>query len=128
MKKTAILLMSHGSRIAEANNAAYEIAEMIRAASAFEIVEVAFREMHPPDIQSAIDRCVAQGAGRILLIPYFLFVGAHVREDLPAEMTLAQQRYPQVEFAMGNHLGAHRKLAEIVIERIDEGLTANGWQ
>jgi sirohydrochlorin ferrochelatase len=128
MKKTAILLMSHGSRIAEANNAAYEIAEMIRAASTFEIVEVAFREMHPPDIQSAIDRCVAQGAERILLMPYFLFVGAHVREDLPAEMTRAQQRYPQVEFAMGNHLGAHRKLAEIVIERIAEGLTVNGWQ
>ena len=128
MKKTAILLMAHGSRIAEANNAAYEIAEMIRAASEFEIVEVAFREMHPPDIQSAIDRCVAQGAERILLMPYFLFVGAHVREDLPAEMTLAAQRYPQVEFAMGNHLGAHRKLAEIVIERIAEGLTVNGWQ
>ncbi len=128
MKKTAILLMAHGSRIAEANNAAYEIAEMVRAASSFEIVEVAFREMHPPDIQSAIDRCVAQGAERILLMPYFLFVGAHVREDLPAEMTLAQQRYPQVEFAMGNHLGAHRKLAEIMIERIAEGLTANRWQ
>ena len=128
MKKTAILLMAHGSRIAEANNAAYEIAEMIRAASAFEIVEVAFREMHPPDIQTAIDRCVAQGAERILLMPYFLFVGAHVREDLPAEMTLAQQRYPQVEFAMGNHLGAHRKLAEIVIERIAEGLTVHRWQ
>ena len=128
MKKTAILLMAHGSRIAEANSAAYEIAAMIRTASDFEIVEVAFREMHPPDIQSAIDRCVAQGAERILLMPYFLFVGAHVREDLPAEMTLAQQRYPQVEFAMGNHLGAHRKLAEIVIERIAEGLTANRWQ
>ena len=128
MKKTAILLMAHGSRVAEANNAAHEIAAMIRSASAFEIVEVAFREMHPPDIQSAIDRCVAQGAERILLMPYFLFVGAHVREDLPAEMTLAQQRYPLVEFAMGSHLGAHRKLAEIVIERIAEGLTANRWQ
>jgi sirohydrochlorin ferrochelatase len=128
MKKTAILLMAHGSRIAEANAAAHEIAAMIRNASDFEIVEVAFREMHPPDIQSAIDRCVAQGAERILLMPYFLFVGAHVREDLPAEMTLAQERYPQVEFAMGNHLGAHRKLAEIVIERIAEGLTANRWQ
>jgi sirohydrochlorin ferrochelatase len=128
MKKTAILLMAHGSRIAAANEAAYEIAEMIRAASTFEIVEVAFREMHPPNIQSAIDRCVAQGAERILLMPYFLFVGAHVLEDLPAEMTLAKQRYPQVEFAMGNHLGAHRKLAEIVIERIAEGLNTHGWR
>lgn len=128
MKKTAILLMAHGSRIAAANDAAYEIAEMIRAATPDEIVEVAFREMHPPAIQIAIDRCVAQGAARILLMPYFLFVGAHVREDLPAEMIVAQERYPQVEFAMGNHLGAHPKLAEIMIERIGEGLSAHGWQ
>lgn len=128
MKKTAILLMAHGSRIAQANAAAYEIAAMIRAAGAYEIVEVAFREMHTPAMQAAIDRCVALGAERILLIPYFLFVGAHVREDLPAEMIVAQERYPQVEFAMGSHLGAHPKLAEIVLERISEGLREQGWQ
>jgi len=28
---------------------------------------------------------------------------------------------------MGPHLGVHRKLAEIVSERISEGLTAAGW-
>ena len=128
MKKTAILLMAHGSRIAAAKEAADQLAEMIRATGRYEIVEVAFREMHPPDIQTAIDRCVAQGAERILLMPYFLFVGAHVREDLPAEMTLAQQRYPHLEFAMGNHLGAHPKLAEIMLERISEGLSKKGWQ
>lgn len=120
--------MAHGSRIAAANDAVYEVAAMIRAATPDEIVEVAFREIHPPAIQAGIDRCVALGAERILLIPYFLFVGAHVREDLPAAMTLAQERYPQVEFALGNHLGVHPKLAEIVIERIDEGLSAQGWQ
>jgi sirohydrochlorin ferrochelatase len=28
---------------------------------------------------------------------------------------------------MGKHLGAHKKLAEIVVERIAEGLTVTGW-
>jgi hypothetical protein len=28
---------------------------------------------------------------------------------------------------MGKHLGVHRKLAEIVAERIGEGLAAEGW-
>lgn len=126
-RKTAIILMAHGSRIAEANDAAHDIAGMLRARSPGQIIEVAFREMHPPNIQTAIDRCVAQGAERILLLPYFLFIGAHVQEDLPAELHLGQERYPQVEFAMGKHLGAHPKLAEIVLERMSEGLSAHGW-
>lgn len=125
--KTAILMMAHGSRVAEANAAANEVAALVKEMSDFEIVEVAFREMHNPNIQAGIDRCVAQGAQRVLLMPYFLFVGAHVREDLPEEMARAKERYPQVEFAMGPHLGVHRKLAELVVERIAEGLTATGW-
>ena len=125
--KTAILLMAHGSRIPEANDAAREIAAMVKKMTDYEIVEVSFREQHLPNIQAGIDACVAKGAERVLLIPYFLFIGAHVQEDLPEEMAEAKKRYPQVEFAMGTHLGVHRKLAEVVVERIAEGLTATGW-
>jgi sirohydrochlorin ferrochelatase len=126
-KKTALLIMAHGSRITEANDAAREIAGMVREMTGYDIVEVAFRELHPPDIQEGIDACVAQGAERILLIPYFLFVGAHVRQDLPQELTEGMLRHPGVEMVMGPHLGVHRKLAEVVVERIAQGLTAAGW-
>jgi len=124
---TAILLMAHGSRIPEANDAAREVAAMVGEMTGHAIVEVAFREMHAPDIQQGIDNCVAKGADRILLIPYFLFMGAHVQHDLPEEIEAAQQRHPGLEMVMGGHLGAHRKLAEIVAERIGEGLASAGW-
>jgi sirohydrochlorin ferrochelatase len=119
--------MAHGSRIPEANDAVREIAAMVRELTGYPIVQVAFREQHLPNIQQGIDACVAQGAERVLLVPYFLFVGAHVQEDLPEEMALARTRHPGVTFAMGSHLGVHRKLAEVVTERIEQGLTAAGW-
>jgi sirohydrochlorin ferrochelatase len=125
--KTAILLMAHGSRIAEANDAAREVARMAQQMTGHEIVEVSFREMHEPSIQQGIDNCVARGATRILLIPYFLFMGAHVQHDLPEEIELAKERHPGLEMVMGSHLGAHLKLAEIVSERIAQGLEAAGW-
>lgn len=125
--KTAILLMGHGSRVAEANTALHAIAAMVRESSGFEIVEVSFREMHAPNIQAGIDRCVEQGAGRILLYPYFLFAGAHVLEDLPAEMAAAAARYPGLEMTLGQPLGVHPKLAEIVCERIAESLNQADW-
>lgn len=125
--KTAILLMGHGSRIAEANDALNQVAAMVKAQTGADIVEVAFRELHQPDIQAGIDACVAQGASRILLYPYFLFAGAHVLHDLPEEMTAAEQRHTGLEMVLGTPLGVHPKLAEVVCERLDETLSANGW-
>ncbi len=124
--KTAVLLMAHGSRIAEANDAVREIAAMVKEMTGFDIVEASFREQHQPDIQQGIDVCVARGAERIVLIPYFLYMGAHVREDLPREMAAAKVRHPGIEFIMGRHLGVHRKLAEVVVERIGETLAESG--
>lgn len=125
---TAILLMGHGSRVAEANRALYEVAGMVAGLGDFDIVEVAFREQHPPNIQAGIDACVARGARRILLSPYFLYAGAHVLEDLPEEMARASERHPGLEMALGPPLGVHPKLAEIVRERAAETLRKVGWQ
>jgi len=127
MNSTAILIMAHGSRIAAANNAAREVATMVQEMTGINIIEVAFREMHEPNIQQGIDTCVVRGAKKILLIPYFLFMGAHVQHDLPEEIETAQKRHPGLEMVMGPHLGVHRKLAEIVSERIAEGLATAGW-
>lgn len=124
---TAILLMAHGSRIPEANDAAREIAERVKQMTQFDIVEVSFREQHLPNIQQGVDACVAQGAQRILLVPYFLYMGAHVLEDLPEELEQAKERYPGIEMVLGKHLGVHQKLAEIVVERIAESLTEERW-
>jgi len=125
--KTAILMMAHGSRIAEANDAAHLVAKMVQEMIGFEIVEVSFREMHEPNIQQGIDSCVGRGAERVLLMPYFLFSGAHVLHDLPEEILEAKKRHPGLILEMGAHLGAHHKLAEIEAERIGEALERLGW-
>lgn len=126
-KKTAILLMGHGSRVSRANEVLQVIADQVRRQGGFEIVEVSFRELHSPDIQAGIDRCVEQGAERVLLYPYFLFAGAHVLEDLPREMEQAKTRYPELEMTMGEPLGSHPKLGEIVCERVSQSMAAAGW-
>ena len=125
---TAILLMGHGSRVAEANDALYRIAELVAGQGCYPIVEVAFREQHPPNIQAGIDACVARGAQRIVLYPYFLYAGAHVLEDLPDEMTAAARRHPGLQMVLGTPLGVHPKLAEIVCERLAATLREAGWQ
>lgn len=126
--KTALLIMAHGSRIPEANDAAREISRMVQERTGFEIVEVAFRELHEPNIQQGIDDCVARGAQRILMVPYFLFMGAHVLHDLPEEIEEARRRHPGLIMEMGRHIGVHPKLADVVAQRVEESLAEKGWR
>lgn len=125
---TALLILAHGSRIPEANDAVREIAALVGERGGYPIIETAFREMHTPDIGEGIDRCVERGARRILIVPYFLFMGAHVRHDLPEEVAEAARRHPGLEIAFAPHLGVHPLLAEVVMDRIGEGLSRAGWE
>lgn len=125
--KTAVLLVGHGSRIAGADAGLRDIAGRIREQGVCAIVEVAFREMHDPDIQQGIAACVSQGANRIVLYPYFLFAGAHVLNDLPSEMKAATERYPGLEIILSEPLGAHPRLADIVRMQVLEILREAGW-
>ena len=120
---TGILLIAHGSRNAEANDELKRISAMVRAETGCEIVEEAFREFSQPDIQTGIEACVIQGATYIVLIPYFLFSGAHVLDDLPAEIQTAKQRHSGLEIVLAKPLGVHPKLAEVVGERLREVLS-----
>src|SRR5690606_12062822 len=119
--------LGHGSRAAGANDALSAIAALVKAETGAALVEVAFLPPHTPGIEQGIDRCVAQGAARVLLSPYFLYAGAHVLKDLPEQLEQARRRQSGLELILGEPLGVHPKLAEIVRERIDASLQTAGW-
>ncbi len=125
--KTALLLVGHGSRIADANASLHAIAAMIRSCAEFDMVEVAFLGRTPADIQAKIDRSVQQGAQCIMVCPYFLSAGTHVLNDLPVELDNAARRHPDVRLELAEPLGVHPKLAEVVCERAREKMIETGW-
>jgi len=117
---TAVLLIAHGSRHAPANDDLHELAARFRERGAYPIVEPCFLELAEPDIRQGGDRCVAQGAKRILMIPYFLSAGVHLLRDLTAARDGLQQRHPDADFRLGSPLGPHSLLDALVAERIQQ--------
>lgn len=117
---TAILLIAHGSRHAPANDDLHRLAERIASRGDYPIVEASFLELAPPDISTGGDRCVSRGAERVLLIPYFLAEGVHLRRDLTAARDNLALRHPRVSFILGPSLGPHPLLDELVVARIAE--------
>jgi sirohydrochlorin ferrochelatase len=115
--KTALLLIAHGSRNAEANDDLFALAEELRQTGPYALVEASFLEIAEPTIDAAGQRCVADGAARVILLPYFLSAGVHVRRDLQNHRDRLAMAFPSVEFALAEPLGRHPLLREIVIER-----------
>jgi sirohydrochlorin ferrochelatase len=119
---TALLLIAHGSRQAEANDDLYHVAAALRGRG--QVVVESFLELAEPDIDGGAGRCVEMGARRVVLLPYFLSAGVHVRRDLAAARQRLTERYPHVEFLLAEPLGRHPLLPEIVAQRADEAAGA----
>ena len=123
--KTALLLIAHGSRQPEANEDLHALAEELRATDEYHVVVASFLELAEPSIESAGRECVARGADRVILLPYFLSAGMHVRRDLQAHRDRLSAACPPVEFVLAQPLGRHPLLREIVAQRAREAhLTA----
>lgn len=118
--KTAILVVAHGSPVVKANEDLFDLVEQVRERSGYEIVEAAFLERARPSIPEGMDACVRQGAGRVVVLPFFLLLGAHVVEDLPRLVEEARERHSGVVFVLGRHLGDDDRVALAALERIRE--------
>lgn len=116
---TALLLIAHGSRQEEANTDLLFVAAGLLARG-WPMVEASFLELAEPDIAEGGANCVAQGAKRVILVPYFLSAGVHVRRDLAEARAKLAERFPSVDFRLAEPLGQHPLLLEVVAERVRE--------
>jgi sirohydrochlorin ferrochelatase len=120
--RTALLLIAHGSRRPEANDDLDRLAEELKRTGRYAVVEPAYLELAEPDIENGAATCVGQGAGRVILLPYFLSAGVHVRRDLAAARDRLATRFPDVEFRLAEPLGPHPMLVEIVLQRARDAI------
>ena len=120
--KTGIIVFAHGSSIASANQAVETVAAQMARDGAFDLVIAAFLEQAQPDLGKALASLVAQGANRVLVIPYFLTLGIHLQRDLPRIARELASIYPGVDIHVTNPLDGHRALAGILVDRAREAL------
>jgi sirohydrochlorin ferrochelatase len=118
--RSAVLLIAHGSRQHAANDDLHELAGRLTAQGTYPIVEACFLELAEPDIPTGGERCVSRGATRVLMIPYLLSAGVHLRRDLTAARDELCRRHPHVAFLLGSPLGPHPLLDHLVAIRVRE--------
>ena len=96
------------------------LADELRATGRYAAVVAAFLELAEPNIDAGATACVAGGADRVVLVPYFLSTGVHVQRDLTAARDRLAAHRPRVEYRLAEPLGPHPLLTQIVVERAKE--------
>ena len=118
--KTGIVLLSHGSRLPEAQATVLEIRDMVMARGNFDLVEIAALQFNQPDLPATLSKVIGAGVSRVVVVPLFLYMGLHMQRDIPEILQEQRLLYPDVQICFTDNIGADPLLAEIILNRIGE--------
>ena len=116
LAKKAIILFGHGSRDALWHLPIQAVAERIRITSPSTTVTCAYLELTEPSLSDAAARLINVGVSDITILPMFLGVGRHAREDLPALIADLKQNHPNTVFQIQPAVGENPAVLDLMAE------------
>lgn len=117
-KECDVVLIGHGSSDRNAHDAFVYTANGIKPY--YRNVHFCFLELDRPNIEEGIGQAVGENPKVILIMPYFLHKGAHIKSDVIKDVNAALEKYNFKNALLGPHLGVDEKLVDIMIERARE--------
>ena len=112
----AIILFAHGSRDPQWHKPIQSVAERITQRSPATLVRCAYLELTEPDLPHVANELVAQGATSLSVVPMFLGVGRHAREDLPELIQALKVSHPAVDIQCQPAVGEQVQLLDLLAD------------
>jgi sirohydrochlorin cobaltochelatase len=114
--QSGIVLFAHGSRDPLWHKPMEAVASHIAAAAPQTPVECAYLEISTPDLTTATHKLIERGVTAITVVPLFLGVGKHAREDLPQLLANLQVNHPDVHFTLQPAVGEDMRLIKLIAQ------------
>lgn len=119
---TGIIILSHGSRIKQANATVSRLIKEIKSKGGPKLIEPSYLQLCSPDFHASVKKIVEKGYKKIVVVPFFLFTGNHVSRDIPREIMKEAKLYKDVQFVYARNIGHDSRLSDIVFDCIKEAL------
>ena len=109
-----IILFAHGSRDPLWRQPMEAVAERARQLDPLARVACAYLELMTPDLPACAAAMAHAGVQSVTVVPMFLGVGRHAREDLPVLMAKLQSSHPQIAFRLQPAIGEDHRVVELM--------------
>jgi sirohydrochlorin ferrochelatase len=116
---TGYIVFAHGSSIESANEAVRTVATEMAQRGGLNIVEAAFLEGGQPSLAGAL-ASMADRVTHVVVVPYFLTLGLHLKRDLPRLIDEVKQTHPNVRIDVAPPLDRHPSMVDILLDRARE--------
>ncbi|MGI0046218.1 MAG: sirohydrochlorin chelatase [Nitrosotalea sp.] len=113
-----VLMIGHGSKDPDARSALKYVADGI--GTLYRNVSYCFLEIEEPNIKQGIDACAKNNPDCLVVMPYFLHKGAHVKRDIYEDLNPAIKDSGIKQVFLSEHLGIDDKMVDLVLERARE--------
>ena len=111
-----IILFAHGSRDPLWRLPIEAVADQIRQMSPGTEVMCAYLELTEPDLPLTVQIMSQRGVSKISVLPMFLGIGKHAREDLPLLMAEIENAYPQIQFELRKAIGEEPSMTQAMAQ------------
>jgi sirohydrochlorin cobaltochelatase len=109
-----IILFSHGSRDPLWRKPMEAVADRARQLDPQAQVQCAYLELMAPDLPACAAAMAQAGVQSVTVVPMFLGVGKHAREDLPVLMEALQASHPSIPFHLQTAIGEDPRVVELM--------------
>jgi sirohydrochlorin cobaltochelatase len=112
----AIILLAHGSRDPLWRQPMEAVAKRMRELEPGVAVQCAYLELAQPDLAHCAHALISGGATHIRVVPLFLGLGKHAREDLPRLAQQLRLQHPHVVFELQAAVGENPLLVDLLAQ------------
>ncbi|MEJ7688371.1 MAG: CbiX/SirB N-terminal domain-containing protein [Variovorax sp.] len=112
--QTGIVLFAHGSRDERWRAPVEAVAKRVAELDPSVRVVCAYLELVDPDLRAATATLAASCVVAVRIVPLFLGMGKHVREDVPLLLDELRSAHPAIAFTLAPAVGEEPDVIELL--------------
>ncbi|WP_026477228.1 sirohydrochlorin chelatase [Alkaliphilus transvaalensis] len=122
--KRGLFVLAHGSKAKEADEILVQLMEKLQKNLDQQFHELGWGSLQisRPTVAEGLETLAQKNVTEIVIVPMFIFQGNHVKYDIPEVLTELKDKYPHINFIMGDHIGADDRMVDILQSRALEAL------
>lgn len=111
-----VVLFGHGSRDPLWHKPMEAVAARMQTLSPATPVLCAYLEISTPDLANACATLIQSGVQAIQVVPMFLGLGRHAREDLPVLVERMRLQHPSIAFTLQPAVSENERMVQLLAE------------